>query len=125
LIISDISVSRLHATIKLLNNKFVIFDNNSKFGTLVLLKDSFPITNEKIAVQVGRTVITFVKKLDNPSTSAAKPEENHKKNFNTLNFMNDGELPKAPVACAPGKSMKRKQGEESEDEDFNNFKFDE
>jgi pSer/pThr/pTyr-binding forkhead associated (FHA) protein len=35
--ISDISVSRLHAYIKYENNKYILTDNNSKFGTLVLL----------------------------------------------------------------------------------------
>ena len=33
--ISDISVSRFHAFIKYENNNFLIFDNNSKFGTLI------------------------------------------------------------------------------------------
>ena len=35
--ISDISVSRLHAYIKYENGQFLLTDNNSKFGTLVLL----------------------------------------------------------------------------------------
>jgi hypothetical protein len=33
--ITDISVSRKHAYIKIQNNEFFILDNNSKFGTLV------------------------------------------------------------------------------------------
>lgn len=33
--ITDISVSRNHALLKFLNNKFIVFDNKSKFGTLV------------------------------------------------------------------------------------------
>ena len=36
--ISDISVSRNHALIKLENNKFFIEDLLSKFGTLVLIQ---------------------------------------------------------------------------------------
>mmetsp|Transcript_26638 Transcript_26638/g.35641 ORF Transcript_26638/g.35641 Transcript_26638/m.35641 type:complete len:97 (+) Transcript_26638:1471-1761(+) len=36
--INDISVSRCHARIKLENGKFMLEDNNSKFGTLVLVK---------------------------------------------------------------------------------------
>jgi pSer/pThr/pTyr-binding forkhead associated (FHA) protein len=36
--IADISVSRIHAKIQLVNGKFLLFDNNSKFGTLVLLQ---------------------------------------------------------------------------------------
>ena len=35
--ISDISVSRTHALIKLEKNGFYIEDNNSKFGTLALI----------------------------------------------------------------------------------------
>lgn len=41
--INDISVSRCHAAIKFKNNKFVLKDNNSKFGTLVLLKKSIKL----------------------------------------------------------------------------------
>lgn len=36
--INDISVSRCHAKIKFVNNKFLLEDNTSKFGTLVLVK---------------------------------------------------------------------------------------
>jgi hypothetical protein len=56
---NDISVSRLHAFIKYQEGQFVIFDNNSKFGTLILLRKDYPIEKKKIALQVGRTVITF------------------------------------------------------------------
>jgi len=60
--ISDISVSRLHAYIKYQNGKFLITDNNSKFGSLIKLSKKFPIESEKVAIQVGRTVVTFVMK---------------------------------------------------------------
>jgi translation elongation factor P/translation initiation factor 5A len=56
---NDISVSRLHAFIKYQDGQFVVFDNNSKFGTLVLLRKDFKIEKKKIALQIGRTVITF------------------------------------------------------------------
>lgn len=36
--INDISVSRCHAKIKLESGKFLLEDNTSKFGTLVLVK---------------------------------------------------------------------------------------
>jgi hypothetical protein len=45
--------------IKYENDRFRLFDNNSKFGTLVLLKKSLVLNEEKIAVQIGRTVISF------------------------------------------------------------------
>jgi pSer/pThr/pTyr-binding forkhead associated (FHA) protein len=35
--ITDISVSRCHSVIKLLKGQFILEDNDSKFGTLVLL----------------------------------------------------------------------------------------
>lgn len=52
-------MSRLHAYIKHINKKFVILDNNSKFGTLILMRKGFEIEKRKIALQLGRTVVTF------------------------------------------------------------------
>ena len=49
--------------IKLLNGKFILEDNDSKFGTMVLVKQRtplLPLYNK--AVQVGRTVINFCAK---------------------------------------------------------------
>jgi predicted component of type VI protein secretion system len=58
--VNDISVSRCHAIIKYKPDGFYIEDNRSKFGTLVLLKEPFPLRLEYTsAVQVGRTVISF------------------------------------------------------------------
>lgn len=59
--INDISVSRCHAVIRYRENDgFYIEDNQSKFGTIVLLKDKYPLTvNHTLAVQVGRTVVSF------------------------------------------------------------------
>jgi hypothetical protein len=56
---NDISVSRLHAYIKYIDGQFVVFDNNSKFGTLMMLRKDFKVEKKKIALQIGRTVITF------------------------------------------------------------------
>lgn len=39
--ISDISVSRLHAIIRYQENEFVLHDNNSKFGSLVLIQKPY------------------------------------------------------------------------------------
>lgn len=60
--VSDISVSRLHALVKFDKDRFLIFDNDSKFGTLVKLDRHFPVQAEKAAIQVGRSVFTFVLK---------------------------------------------------------------
>lgn len=55
--INDISVSRCHAIIKYKEGSFVIEDNQSKFGTIVLLKEKLEISpGEQVAVQYGRTV---------------------------------------------------------------------
>ena len=64
--ISDISVSRIHTHIKFENNNFLAFDNDSKFGTLILLNDMYPVRTDKAAIQIGRTVFTFVLKTGTP-----------------------------------------------------------
>lgn len=43
--ITDISVSRFHASIKYNKGDFYIEDNNSKFGTLVLMKNAIKLNN--------------------------------------------------------------------------------
>ena len=65
--VSDISVSRFHAKIKYQDGKFLLEDNTSKFGTLVMIKDKTPIIkNHTCAVQSGRTVVTYMlKSMDN------------------------------------------------------------
>lgn len=54
---SDISVSRLHAYIKFENDKFILKDNCSKFGSLYLIKEPIPIFTNHILVQFGRSVL--------------------------------------------------------------------
>lgn len=48
--VQDISVSRCHSYIKYDNGLFLLFDNNSKFGTLVKLDKSYPILSEKVGI---------------------------------------------------------------------------
>lgn len=55
-------MSRVHAVLKYNNGRFLIFDNESKFGTLILLNEDYRIKNDKAAIQIGRTVFTFVMK---------------------------------------------------------------
>ena len=50
--ITDISVSRCHATIKFDKGNFFMEDNNSKFGTLVLLKKNLIISDENNNIAV-------------------------------------------------------------------------
>lgn len=58
--VNDISVSRLHATIKYNPEGFSICDNKSKFGSLVLVRGRYYLDlNQTQAMQVGRSVISF------------------------------------------------------------------
>ena len=58
--VNDISVSRTHAIIQYQPDGIYIEDNRSKFGTLILLKERYPLLLEyTAAVQVGRTVISL------------------------------------------------------------------
>lgn len=58
--INDISVSRCHAIIKCKQDGFYIEDNTSKFGTIIMLKNKLRLkAHHTMAVQVGRTVISF------------------------------------------------------------------
>lgn len=56
--IDDMSVSKVHASIELVDNKFYIKDNYSKYGTLVLVDEPMIIReNEQRFVQVNNTFI--------------------------------------------------------------------
>jgi len=58
ILVNDISVSRLHSSIKFTDGEFHLFDNNSKFGTLVLLQEQLEIKKETVFLQCGKTVVT-------------------------------------------------------------------
>jgi hypothetical protein len=61
--ISDISVSRLHAIIKCVPEGYFIEDNNSKFGTVVLVRSPAELDSAtKFVLQVGRTIVSFAVK---------------------------------------------------------------
>jgi len=62
--ISDISVSRLHAKIYMKNNRYILEDLSSKFGTLVLATDQIEITQDNKVIQIGRTLISMTKTKD-------------------------------------------------------------
>ena len=63
--IGDISVSRTHAFFSLRNGHVYLEDNNSKFGTLVLIKKSLKLPSSKeISVQIGRTFMTIEVQVD-------------------------------------------------------------
>lgn len=59
--IKNISVSRTHAKIEVVDGSFLkLRDNNSKFGSLIRFKQ-FPISfqNRSLCIQVGRTLLQF------------------------------------------------------------------
>ena len=61
--ISDISVSRNHCKVRLVNSQFFLQDSKSKFGTLAKLKRSFMFRrNYDVTIQVSRTVLKMVYK---------------------------------------------------------------
>ncbi len=59
--ITDISVSRCHSVLKYCQGKFLLEDNESKFGTLVLLQKPLLIHSNmhNMALQVGRSLFYF------------------------------------------------------------------
>lgn len=64
--VPDISVSRYHASIEFKDGHFVVSDNDSKFGTLIMLKEPIIIdpkvysgndSDLDLKLEVGRTLI--------------------------------------------------------------------
>ena len=62
--INDISVSRMHASLLFSNGQMKLRDLKSKFGTLTLIKKDFEVINKKINLQIGRTYLEAVIKLN-------------------------------------------------------------
>ena len=57
---TDISVSRNHATLKLFNGYLYLKDNNSKFGSLINLNNNILISPQRqLAIQCGRLYLLF------------------------------------------------------------------
>eukprot|EP00916_Digyalum_oweni_P006447 GHVL01011059.1.p1 GENE.GHVL01011059.1~~GHVL01011059.1.p1 ORF type:complete len:518 (+),score=107.68 GHVL01011059.1:182-1735(+) len=57
--ISDVSISRTHATIRYSDDNFILEDHGSKFGTLVSLRKQQSLDEWKgsLALQIGRTTV--------------------------------------------------------------------
>ena len=79
--ITDISVSRNHALIKFQNGGFHIFDNKSKFGTLVKEERmEVAVTPEHAqALQIGRTVVIIEMKKEQDLKERMKSGRNIEK----------------------------------------------
>jgi len=91
----DISVSRIHAFIRMQDEEFYLEDNASKFGTSVLLKGELMITPEfNSSVQIGKTLVSFELKMGKKSetkefVAAANESNEMEDNFETdkIEFM--------------------------------------
>ena len=59
--INDISVSRIHAYLRFKDKQIFLYDNNSKFGTLILMRTPVDVTSIPLSLQIGRTYITINK----------------------------------------------------------------
>lgn len=69
--INDISVSRFHAIIRIEKNNLYMEDNNSKFGTLILIRSSYPLNEySDFSIQSGRSVLSFSLKLKKKSKAS-------------------------------------------------------
>ena len=61
--ISDLTVSRTHCKIRMMNDDFFIADRESKFGTLVEMSREVKVKEREIYVQVGRCVLKICEKI--------------------------------------------------------------
>jgi len=108
--IADVSMSRHHASIRFEHGRFLLQDNNSKFGTLVAMKRPRLVEAGKpLALQVGRTVLSLSlcprdsvdavspwpqpAGVPLPSMALGAPVEDH-----TLSNLRGEFLPNSPVA---------------------------
>ena len=88
LLLSDISVSRFHCSITLEKNKLYLVDNESKFGTLVLIQNNSIKLNNGIPlnIQIGRTFCHFKIKKNFKLFTCCNVEE--KLNYNYYYLQN-------------------------------------
>ena len=78
--ISDISISRVHAKVYLKDENIVIDDLGSKFGTLLLARNSIDVgemIEKKMKIQIGRNVIWLDK--DNSQNNDTNEDNNKDK----------------------------------------------
>ena len=81
--ISDISISRIHAKIYLKDENIFIDDLGSKFGTLLLARNSIDVgemLDKKMKIQIGRNVIW----LDKDNSEDDNADNNNKENENNV-----------------------------------------
>ena len=83
LTLSDISVSRVHCVITIENKNIFIEDNNSKFGTLILVQSRSLelIENLPLFIQIGRTFLDCRIKNSHKLFSCCGVNEIHNNNY--------------------------------------------
>lgn len=78
----------------------MLFDNNSKFGTLVQINKQMEIKPDKMAIQYGRTIVTLIQKKSegqkakqqsssvDPNAASNKKQPIDSNNLHKFNLMN-------------------------------------
>jgi hypothetical protein len=66
----DISISRIHSKISFREGKFILEDNNSRFGTLVRMRRPYALSRgETVSIQAGGAVVSLTLKHDSATRS--------------------------------------------------------
>lgn len=78
ILLSDVSVSRIHCMFSIEGRNVYIKDNNSKFGTLILVQTPKIklAENLSLSLQVGRTYLNFISKREEKFFSCCGVSEN-------------------------------------------------
>jgi hypothetical protein len=72
--VKDVSISRIHAKISFREGKFILEDNNSRFGTLVRMRRPYALSRgETVSIQAGGAVVSLTLKHD-PATRSCPPD---------------------------------------------------
>jgi hypothetical protein len=65
--LDEVSMSRWHSSIRLLEDGFFLEDQGSKFGTLLAIRGAWPVPRGRsVSVKVGRTLFHFALPADEP-----------------------------------------------------------
>ena len=90
LILNDLSISRNHCQLELCdNNDIILKDNNSKFGTLILVqaKEIEILKGQTLTIQVGRTYFNINYKKNFNLFGCCEAEEiDKKKSYEKINY---------------------------------------
>ena len=78
ILLSDVSISRIHCILSIEGRNVYIRDNNSKFGTLILVQTPIIKIKENLplSLQIGRTYLNFILKKEKNFFSFCEVSEN-------------------------------------------------